>query len=111
MAIVRNATFNDIVIARKANLDFTVAARKGEDETTPNKVEQIKLILESAASVVASEGLKDQFILVKRVGAARGESLPWKVRISHAGEVESAVASDPEWMIFGEEYWERENAD
>lgn len=111
LAIVRNATFTDIVAARQANLDFTVVDKKAAEETAPSKVEQIKLILESAASVVAKEGLEDEFILVKRDDAATGESIPWTVQIANARAVKSAVNDDPSWMIYGNAYWENEIAD
>jgi len=110
LAIVRNATFTDIVAARQANLDFTVVDKKAAEETAPSKVEQIKLVLESAASVVAKEGLENEFILVKRDDAATGESIPWMVQIANARAVKSAVNDDPSWMIYGNEYWESEIA-
>ena len=110
LAIVRNATFADIVAARQANLDFTVVDKKAAKETTPSKVEQIKLVLESAASVVVSKGLEDEFILVKRDDAATGESIPWMVQIADAEAVKTAVNNDRSWMIFGDEYWESDNA-
>lgn len=111
LAVVRNATFSDIVAARKAALDFTVVAKTASQETAPSKVDQIKLVLESAASVVVSEGLENQFILVKRDDSANGGNLPWNVRICDAGKVKSAAVGDSEWMIFGDQFWESENAD
>jgi len=111
LAIVRNATFADIVAARQANLDFTVVDKKVANETSPSKVEQIKLVLESAASVVAGEGLEDEFILVKRDDAAGTQSIPWSVQIANAGAVKSALKNDPSWMIYGNEFWEIESAD
>ena len=111
LAIVRNATFSDIVTARKAVLDFTVVAKTALQETALSKVDQIKLVLESAASVVASEGLENQFILVKRDDSPNEGSLPWDVRICDAEKVKSAVVGDSEWMIFGDQFWESDNAD
>lgn len=111
MAFVKNATFKDIVSARQADLDFTVVAPTAGKEAAPNRLDQIELLLESAGNVIATQGLENKFILVKRDVSDEQENLPWKVQICDRGEVESAVDGDPEWMIFGEEYWESENAD
>ena len=111
MAIVKNATFKDIVSARQAGLDFTVVAPTAGKEAAPNRLDQIELLLQSAGNVIAAQGLENKFILVKRDVSDEQENLPWKVQICDRGEVESAVDGDPEWMIFGEEYWESENAD
>lgn len=111
LAIVRNATFTDIVAARKSRLDFTAIAKKVEEESGPSQADQIKLVLESAASVVTAENLKAEFILVKRDDPAGAEAFPWKVQICDAHNVNTIVASDPQWMIFGDEYWESGNAD
>lgn len=110
LAIVRNATFTDIVVARQANLDFAVVAKTTEQDFAPSKADQLKLVVESAASVVAAEGQEHKFILVKHDNAVEEESLPWKVRTGDIVEVESAVDCDPAWMIFGDDYWESGNA-
>ncbi|RUQ14381.1 glycosyltransferase [Corynebacterium genitalium] len=110
LAMVKDASFTDIVAARQANLDFTVVAEKTENETQPSKVDQVKLVLDSAASVVATEGLEDKFILVRRQDFVRAEGLPWRVQICGAEEVVATVASDSGWMIFGSQYWESQNA-
>lgn len=110
LAMVKDASFTDIVAARQANLDFTAVAKKTENETQPSKVDQVKLVLDSAASVVATEGLEDKFILVRRQDFVRAEDLPWRVQICGAEEVAATVASDSGWMIFGSQYWESQNA-
>ncbi|WP_168167692.1 glycosyltransferase [Corynebacterium sp. HMSC074A01] len=111
LTIVRNATFNDLVSARQAGLDFSVEARTAHKETTPSSWNQIQLLLKSAGRMIADEGLKIDFVLVKRDNASDAGNFPWSVKICAAGEVERAVVEDSDWMIFGNEYWEIENAD
>lgn len=111
LAVVRTATFNDIVTARQAGLDFTVVARGAEQQATSSRLDQIELLLESARSVIATERLENQFILVKQDFSEGLAELPWKVQLCSGAAVESAVGDDSSWMIFGDEYWERENAD
>lgn len=111
LAIVKNATFSDLVTARQANLEFNVVPRAMESGRVPRSVGQIGLILESASSVIAAEGVEGKFILIKKVDFGDQVNLPWKVQICNADQVESLVGDDSAWMIFGEDYWEKESAD
>lgn len=111
LAVVRNATFNDIVSARQADLDYTVSARAVCKESALNSMNQVELLLKSVDSVIANEGLQKEFILIRHDDTAGAKNLPWMVQVCDAEEVERAVAEGTDWMIFGNEYWERENAD
>lgn len=110
LAIVRDASFSDIVTARKAELDFTVVARNSDEETGAAGVDQVRLLLESAISVITAEELENRFILIKRDYAAVSDNLPWKVQICSVEAVGSATRADSGWMVFGEKYWEHNNA-
>lgn len=111
LTVVRNATFSDIVSARKVGLDFTVSARAVREESALNSMNQVELLLKSVDSVIANEGLQKEFILIRRGDTTAVKNLPWEVQVCDAEEVERAVAEDSDWMIFGNEYWESENAD
>lgn len=107
LAIVRNATFGDLVTARQANLDFSVVPRAMESGDTPGYVGQIGLILESARSVIAAGDLEKRFVLIKKDDSEDHVTLPWEVQICGADQVEAVASKDSAWMIFGEEYWEK----
>ncbi|MCZ2220647.1 glycosyltransferase [Corynebacterium pilbarense] len=111
LAIVRNATFGDLVTARQANLDFSVVPRSMENGDAPGCTGQIGLILESARSVIAAGGLEKRFVLIKKDDSVDHVNLPWEVQICGADQVEAVASKDSAWMIFGEEYWEKESAD
>lgn len=111
LAIVRNATFSDLVTARQADLDFTVEARSAQKDSAASSTDQIQLLLKSAGGVIANEGLENRFILIKRDNASDANNLPWMVQICADEEVRRVVADDSEWMIFGNQYWEGEDAD
>lgn len=111
IAVVRNATFGDLVTARQAALDFSVVPRTTERGRAVSYLDQINVILQSASSAIAVEGLEEQFILIQKESSGEHLNLPWKVRICDAVQVESVVRESPGWMIFGEKYWEAKNAD
>ena len=111
LAIVRNATFNDLVAARKAGLDFTVEAGTAPEEAGLNSVNQVELLLKSIGDLIVNKGLEDEFVLVKRDEDSNENNLPWLAQICSADEVERTVAEDSGWMIFGNEYWEGNDAD
>ena len=111
LAVVKNATFSDLVTARHANLDFNAIPRTTENGGVSRFVDQIDLILKSAVSVVSAERLEGKFILIKKVKLGNQSNLPWEVQICGADQVGSIVGEDSAWMIFGEDYWESESAD
>ena len=111
LAIVRNATFGDLVTARQSNLDFSVVPRTMENGDAPGDAGQISLILKSARSAISTEGLEKLFVLIKKDDSEEHATLPWEVRICGADQVGAVASENPAWMIFGEEYWENQSAD
>lgn len=111
LATVKDASLGDLVTARQANLDFSVVPRREESRGAHGYAGQISLILESARSVIAAEGLENKFILIKKDDSADQTILPWEVCICDSDQVESVLDEGSAWMIFGEKYWESGNAD
>lgn len=107
LAIVRNATFGDLVTARQASLDFSIVPSAMESRDVPSYSGQIGLVLESARSVIAAEGREEKFVLIKKNESEDHVSLPWEVQICDADQVEVVANESPAWMIFGEKYWEK----
>ncbi|GAA1184338.1 glycosyltransferase [Corynebacterium glaucum] len=104
--ILKRASFDDMVRARKHGLNYTVI---GDEATAaaPNEIAaQIRVILDCADSVMKSHGLDNHFVLMRRKESSSLESLPWEVRICQGDQVGSLLAEDREWLIFGNEFWE-----
>lgn len=105
IAVIQNATFQDMVTARRCGLDFSASPAALDDECVDMRLDQLARMIEGASVATADLDLKPDFVLAKRDGDRGASNTIWDVRVCMESEAKILLKEDKTWLIFGNEFW------